>query len=133
MRIQVKTSEVLDRAADLIEERGWGNVLYKSGGSLCVQHALAEALGVPSVAYHTVNYLPAGNALREYLGLPRWTRADWIAAASTGEGTLWQWNDEWDAKRGPARTAAEVIATLRAAAVIAEARESEAAPQLVSA
>lgn len=102
----MKTSEVLDRAADLIEERGWARPGDWSS-TLCASNAIVRASGE--------TYAPAHDALVLYLG---------------GDGHvhgIFAWND------APGRTAAEVIEVLRACAVIEAAKEQEAAPVEVSA
>ena len=119
----VATSEVLNRAADLIEERGWacGKGWSAEGGPLCIEGAIAAALGADGHAIRTTNTCPAGAAVREYLELGEYTAT---------KGGLWYWNDElrWDRELGTVvtvRTANEVVEVLRATAVIEAAREQE--------
>jgi hypothetical protein len=110
----MKTSEVLNAAADLIEARGWrqGEPGWRSGGSagLCLEGALIAAL---SLDHLEVYGCPAYAAVADYLDR---TPAPSIAPV---KDALWQWND------APGRTASEVIEVLRAAAVIEAAREEQ--------
>lgn len=41
----MKTSVVLNKAADLIEERGWGTGTWATTGPLCIEGAIAAARG----------------------------------------------------------------------------------------
>ncbi len=109
------TSEVLNRAADLIEERGWsscsgwpGEEEYggPSDGHLCLEGGIMAALGMTFKDRRTSG--PAMNAVREHLAIP-------------AGHALFCWNDL------PDRTQHEVIAALRGAAVIEAAREDQAA------
>lgn len=112
----MNTSDVLNRAADLIEERRWekgdgwpSESRERRGAPLCLEGGIAAAMGlvfpenVAGPAYDGFRTCPAYAAVRSYLG--------W-------EETLWRWNDK------SARTAAEVIETLRACAVIEAAKEA---------
>jgi hypothetical protein len=81
---------VLDRAADLIEERGWIQGRCKDETGICALHAID--LATPDddddeMYWHTSEAV--------------WQRVGW---------NITGWND------APGRTAAEVIAALRAAA-----------------
>ena len=110
-----ETSEVLYRAADLIEERGWvrdgGWVMYDEPGSpVCIEGAIQAAAGFPAMmcggTYRiraAVTACPAYRAVCAYLGDPV---------------ELYHWNDRED------RTASEVVEVLRAVAVIEAAREN---------
>lgn len=101
------TADVLRHAALLIEERGWCRADRQSpDGQLCIVgaielaqfgsvHELGDIDGVPSEQIDPFA-LPGAMAVEKYLGLE-------------ARGT-WGWND------APGRTAAEVIAALRAAA-----------------
>lgn len=115
----MKTSEVLNRAADLIEERGWGrgtaswNNIGDDSAPLCLEGGIMAALGLTidlaspeSAVLVEVSRCPAYKAVTDYLG----TVVPFCH--------LWRWND------GVAQSAEEVIATLRAAAVIEAAKES---------
>jgi hypothetical protein len=116
-----RTSEVLNRAADLIEERGWAQGpawdWYGDGSALCLEGAIGIAAGIPteSTTWQPHNECPAGVAVREYLGLA--AVAPYPRTVRDGSQPLWTWNDE------ATRTAAEVIEVLRAAALIEQAKE----------
>jgi hypothetical protein len=114
----MKTSDVLNKAADLIEERGWLQGIHGLGTDrgLCMEGGILAALGRSrdDCAFRGSQYggrCPVYNAVMEHLG-----RADYT------EKPLWRWNDAEE------RTADEVIATLRAVAVIESAREEAAEP-----
>lgn len=110
----LSTSEVLNKAADLIEEHGWtkGQGWTDTGKGLCLEGGIAAALGIETnfAAPHDEDdytqfaACPAYRAVKDYLGY----RAD-----------LWNWNDR------RAESAEDVIATLRATALIEAARERE--------
>lgn len=110
------TSEVLNRAADLIEERGWvqGNGGFDGSAGLCLEGGIFAASGLGwTVAAEMAareGTCPAYEAVLNHLS---------IGGDRSYGGRLWLWNDK------PARTAAEVIEVLRAAAAIEQARESE--------
>lgn len=117
----VPTSEVLNRAADLIESRGWvqgsAGMIIATDSPLCLQGAIGAAAGMaespdarhssgaPVYDYLVTQTCPAGDAVRAYLGY----------------GKPWMWNDHHE------RTATEVIEVLRAVAVIEAAREESRA------
>jgi len=113
------TSEVLNRAADLIEERGWGQgggTWAACEGAICIDEAVARALGFtgcnafPSqggIWPQDLDETAPSVAIREYLDFHGYN--------------LYHWNDS------PGRTASEVIEVLRACAVIEASREREAA------
>ena len=116
----MRTSEVLNKAADLIEERGWTQGpmgMLTDHPSLCMEGAIRAAFDGATIdwgskkIYEYVGDVddncPAGMAVRHYLGC----------------GQPYVWNDDQE------RTAAEVIEVLRATAVIEAARETEAAEQ----
>lgn len=112
----MNTSEVLNRAADLIEEHGWGqgSPAMLGEGGLCAMGALGLATwGEVTDRYEAIHHCPAGQAVANYIG-------DQPGLLS-GHDRIWDWNDK------PGRTASEVIEVLRAAAVIEAARETEAA------
>jgi hypothetical protein len=121
----MKTSEVLTKAADAVEREGWrtGHGGWGGEGGLCLEGAIAAAAGIewgvnvetgkPLPPIFAVNRCPAGQAVREYLGLGA------LDSHPTTGNALWRWND------APHRNAIEVIATLRAAAVIEAAREQQ--------
>ena len=115
----MNTSEVLNTAADLIEEHGWtqGHEGWRGHDSgLCLEGALAAALGLGARAGErlAVYACPAYAAVADYLDLQPMPK---IAPV---RDSLWGWNDRQN------RTATEVIATLRAAAVIEAAKETHA-------
>lgn len=120
----MKVSETLNKAADLIEERGWGTGHQSWANDpalpVCLEGAIGAAMGL------TVNDLrsgsgidpadlqlcPAGAALREHL-------SGWFNARGSKVAWLCHWND------ADGRTADEVIEVLRACALIEEAREDQ--------
>jgi hypothetical protein len=113
----MNTSEVLNTAADLIEERGWkrGNDGFRGKGGLCLEGGIIAALGwewgaVPEMAFSGYT-CPAYEAVRDHL--------DVVRNGDNYTERLWLWND------APTRTAAEVIEVLRACAVIEAAREEQ--------
>jgi hypothetical protein len=130
MRIQMKTSEVLYAAADLIQERGWlQGPSGWGGGSLCLEGGMLAAVGQRFGAVDMVGFweCPAYRAVMQYLG-----RDESRAAVFAGDHprpieALWAWNDE------PERTAEQVIGTLRACAVIESAKETADEREAVSA
>ena len=120
------TSEVLDTAADLIEERGW---LQGPGGwdgyvadnqRLCLEGGIMAALGItderPGSLYGSGEVCPAYAAVASYLDKPE---RPGLSAEIPNDSWLWHWNDS------EGRTAAEVIEVLRAAAVIEAAKEAD--------
>lgn len=122
---QLTTSETLNLAADLIEERGWaqGNDGMTLTGPLCLEGGIAAAMGVgaghfthkgePLFNYGEVHHCPAYTAVRSYL-------------QQTEREEVWQWNDR------AGRTAEEVIATLRAAALVEQTREAALADDMIA-
>lgn len=113
----MRTSEVLDLAADTIQERGWTHVgedwgggwkvdvWGRDGGPVCIEGAIGAVIGCnPAFMCESVNNCPAGIAVKEYLGIAPWA-------------TLYDFNDE------PGRTAEEVIEVLRATAAVERAKE----------
>lgn len=109
----MKTSEVLLEAARLIDERGWakgGGWHPQPGdtGPVCVEGAFNALLG------RRMKFeCPVWRAFGEYLS----TRDDVHINPASGLPVQWYWNDH------PRRTAEEVTAALRAAALIEAARE----------
>lgn len=117
----LKTSEVLDLAADKIQQHGWikhtgwyatddfrGRVLGHNDPALCLEGALMAAIGLRmgenTNVVDPVRSCPAYAAVQDYLEhtpLP-----------------LYIWNDL------PERTAAEVIEVLRGAAAVERLREA---------
>lgn len=115
---EIPTSEVLNRAADLIEDYGWGQGVGSmiGAGGVCVMgailHAVQGRFARPDEndqdTYDVVDACPAGQAMYRYLALP--------------EGSeLFDWNDK------KVRTQSEVVEAIRACAVIEASREREAA------
>lgn len=115
--VSTPTSEVLYRAADLIEERGWqkGGDGWVGGASdpLCLEGGIQAAAGISD--NFLVDRCPAYRAVFDYLGAEACTLR---YKEYTSRIRLYVWND------ASARTADEVIATLRAAAVIEAAKEN---------
>lgn len=115
----MNTSEVLNRAADLIELRGWmhgqGWNEGEDGRPLCLEGAIMAALGVTVDPFDEESFItlsefelcPAYRAVQGYLGT---------------DVQLYRWNDAFIGSTR--RTAAEVIEVLRAAAVIEQAKEA---------
>ncbi len=106
--MELTTSQVLNKAADLIEERGWrrGPGMQIDSVGLCLEQAVSAAAGniiAGSYAYLQAIPCAAGHALIEHLG----------------NNQPYIWNDE------PGRTASEVIEVLRATALIEAAREEQ--------
>lgn len=93
------TSEILNRAADLIEEQGWWNGRATSSSGICALLAIAEA------ATNNEASTPPCAAFEAYIGTDHIPR----------------WNDTRDSE-------AEVIEALRACAVIEAAKEHQDAP-----
>jgi hypothetical protein len=134
---EIPTSEVLNRAADLIEERGWTSGEgweHEKGGPLCLEGGILAAIGGSFLAGD--HYLcPAYQAVKSYLR-DRTDKAPFmwndylshervLAAISRGETLVRDLDDvraeadEW--------AKAQVIEVLRACAVIEASREREAA------
>ncbi|MGD9753305.1 MAG: hypothetical protein AB7W59_20110 [Acidimicrobiia bacterium] len=120
----MNTSDVLNTAADLLEERGWTQVQgwgwEKGLSNLCLEGGILIASGIDmhtTTVFRDLNTCPAATAVREYLTLepmdPNWHSGD-----PRETGPLWCWND------AIGRTAEQVIATLRATALMVAARES---------
>lgn len=120
----MRTSEVLNRAADLIEERGWtvgsGWIQRGQGNQhLCLEGGIMAAMGMefPEViidaVYGPFAMCPAYQAVSAYLN----REVAYLDGVVRGE-TLYGWNDRQDA-------AVEVIEVLRACAVIEAAKESD--------
>lgn len=122
MNANATTSETLNKAADLIEERGWrvGPGGWGYGGTpLCLEGGIIAALGFKGFGDVELRLdefftCPAYRAVSDYLGLD-----PSLTPAGTPVNPLYRFND----KKG--RTQAEVIATLRAAALIEAAKENQ--------
>jgi hypothetical protein len=123
----VRTSEILNKAADLIEERGWGTggdtwYFGDDEAPLCIEGGMMAAMGLvfgaaegdEPGATDVLYACPAYRAVHEYLGLDE-------------NRPLYSWNDSWDTKLDGStensRTKEEVIETLRTVAVIEAAKE----------
>lgn len=123
----MNTSDILNKAADLIEEHGLGHGCQSMLGEngLCLMGAIhAASFGEYSDDYGAAANCPAGRAVYNYLSLP-----------SEDVDAGWIWNDaKWGYETGTGWRVdrpEEVIEVLRATAVIEAARES--APVEVSA
>jgi hypothetical protein len=133
----MNTSEVLNRAADLIEERGWASGEgweHEKGGSLCLEGGILAAIG--GSFFRGDHYVcPAYVAVREYLS-DKSDRSPFIwndnlahdrvlAAIARGETCSRSLSEvraeanQWAKSR--------VIEVLRACAVIEASRERESA------
>lgn len=126
----MNTSEILNRAADLIEERGWSKGVDawtpESGGGLCLEGAIMAAAGI--TRHIDAPNCHAYRSVRLHLG----DRCRNAVLPGADDDRLWAWNDT------VARTAEEVIEVLRACALIEASREEQDAayatyaPNLVS-
>lgn len=98
----MRTSEVLNKAADHIEQ--YGHMVGRAHGDGTLRTAPACMIGAIGVATidGTSDYAPAVDSLRSYLPWP---------------ATIPDWSDS--------HTAAEVVEALRACAVIEAAREEQ--------
>ena len=117
----MRTSEILDLAADVIERRGWVNggeyevedPWGKDGVSpVCLEGALLAV--VKSTNTVTLRDCPAYVAMSEYLDM-RPANHDFYGA--TRRVPIYEWNDE------EGRTANEVIEALRGAAAVERVKE----------
>jgi hypothetical protein len=96
--VVTKESELLRRAAEIIEENGWRQGWKADGDTVCVVDALAAAWRPWSPE---VGWLLAADRVKDVLGL-------WVGTA------LHDWNDE------PGRTKQEVLDAFNRAAQQAE-------------
>ena len=122
----MNVSDTLNTAADLIEERGWRqgpggwDGYVADDQRLCLEGAIMAAAGITDERrgsmYGYGEVCPAYAAVARYLDKPE---RPGLSMETPRDAWLWHWNDKIE------RTAAEVVETLRAAAVIAEAREVE--------
>lgn len=123
----MKTSEMIDLAADEIQRRGWtkGHRGWGATGPVCIEGAIAAVANIeritvlPGILTPTPNVrllhdCPAYVAVREYLGM----RFD---------ESVWLYNDRI------AKDAEEVVAVLRAAAAVERVKEAAYAPVNVAA
>ena len=117
----MKTSEILDLAADEIQRVGWGQGpltwANHAGSGLCLEGAIAAAAGVGrrgiAIDHQGLWACPAYSAVAEFLDMD----------VTLDEGDmphepLWQYNDRI------AESAEDVIAVLRAAAAVERVKES---------
>jgi hypothetical protein len=112
----VNTSEILNKAADLIETHGWGTgteTWRNEGSGLCLEGGIAAAAGCDPLSRTSFKECAAYGAMWDFLK----DDGRWGAFRED----LYDWNDATD------RTASEVIEVLRAAAVIEAAKEAEPA------
>jgi hypothetical protein len=116
----VKTSEVLNRAADLIEERGWakGPLAWGDDGAhpLCLEGGIIAALGGKGWKLDRA-WQEAFWTCPAYQSVAAYVDHDVSFDQSTPKQPLWEFNDD--------HSAAEVIEVLRACAVIEQAREEQ--------
>ena len=125
------TSEVLYRAADLIEERGWtqGSFGWPMGlgnTPLCIEGGVMAALGTDYLAVDLSEFwsCPAYRAVQSYLGLSHDLSVKDKESRPSPVDPLWRFNDHSAAER--------VIEVLRAAALVEAARESATDRQAVA-
>jgi hypothetical protein len=120
-----KTSEILDLAADVVEQRGWTTGSWNNaveGAPVCIEGGIAAAMGwevnlgvCGNETYREFQACPAYVAVKEYLGI-------------TGE-YLYFWNDAVAVEGTEfvsAHSQQEVIEVLRAAAAVERAKEAVA-------
>ena len=113
----MKVSETLNKAADLIEERGWMKAAFgtdSATGPLCLEGGILAAMGMTDWVMD-VEGCPAYVAIRRHLG----TRCRNAVLPGVSDDRLWAWNDT------VAKSADEVIEVLRACALIESARERQ--------
>lgn len=121
----MKISEVLIKARDIIQEKGWVKGSWHDvNGEVCLETAIAEAVGErnPSRA----NLTPAGKALAAYLGLtpPSGPQCMCGCGLYTDGESLASWNDSQPSVESVIE-ALEVCALIEAEK---EAREPKVAP-----
>ena len=121
----MNTSEVLNRAADLIEQRGWaqgaGWQATTPTTPLCAEGAI-RAVAVDHEAEQV-----AVARVSEHLGLPATFPYRHSDLMTWDCRYLWVWNDVAPVE------ATEVIAVLRAAALVEAAKENAETPESVEA
>lgn len=120
----MRTSEVLNKAADLIQQHGWTHVKDQTtrnpwggaGRPMCLEGGILAALGLePSVnglgdeENEQLVTCPAYKAVQEYLG---------FEPKGDIKNRLYRFND------AEGRTAQEVIEVLRATALLESAKEN---------
>lgn len=96
-----EVSGILNRAADVIVERGWTTgEIQDRRGAVCLVGALNLAI--------------TGNSLDPVFGNRKWSLAEaYLREVTDAPGHAWEWNDV------PGRTKEQVIGALREAARIA--------------
>lgn len=111
----MNTSEILTRAADLIEERGWAQHWYVNEcGGLCARGAIYAAAGFsPATRDADDTYRWLGPAFYDSAAIA----AETALGKVVPYGSVARWND------AASRTATEVINTLRGAAEAARAEQ----------
>lgn len=117
----MKTSEVLHKAADLIESEGLGHGpnSWRGDGGYCTEGAIAAAHG-------DMRYYSATGKIRQAQLSAECAAYKAVQDYLNWHQPLWMWNDQYDYKEslGRLRTQEEVVATLRAAALIEEMHET---------
>lgn len=115
MSAEMSTSEVLNKAADLIEQHGWatGPQAWSAheGGGLCLEGGILAAIGLDrddATQRRKFRSCDAYRAVKDYL-----VSTDDLE----GDAPLWEFNDSSAEER--------VIGVLRATALIESARERE--------
>lgn len=132
----MRTSEIINTAADLIQEHGWDKgagwpMSDDHTGPLCLEGGIMAAMGLhldehaeTNEKYATFVTCPAYRAVQEYLDLKP-VVVDPVTYSILEGDTLWIWNDgvraAWTGK-------SRVIQTLRAAAAVQAAREEAEVP-----
>lgn len=122
----MKTSEMLNKAADEIQRRGWTDAMGESPwgyedetSPICLEGGIIAAGGFKNDCDPAFKSCPAFKAVSEYLN--DWGRANPLFAPLVGAGMRvrpYWYND------APGRTEEEVIGVLRACAVIEHAKEA---------
>lgn len=125
MNTTLKTSEVLDLAADEVQRHGWvqgpggwwgPNHPDRAGLGYCVEGALMGAMGCDwgQTEIEELATCPAYQAMVAYVG------ADQCVEFDGADPSLWIWNDS------APQSAEEVVIALRAAAAVERTREAVA-------
>jgi hypothetical protein len=116
----MKPSEILDKAAELLEEKGWcqRREMDPSTGAMCARGAIKRAIGARTIRLDKAYFL---DDLREEEDHVVAMHAMRYVKETTGADHIPHWNDS------PMRTADEVITSLRHAAKFAKEDEDAAA------
>lgn len=124
----MKNSEVIEKAADIIEERGWCTLSPENArGHVCADGALALAFGLPQADdCYTPNggFIELADSVADALNLP------WVSLNGGQLGNsivrIWHWNDSMVSKNNLSDDEAKqrVLDGLRKAAKIVR-REEE--------